>query len=574
MAEQIGAQIFIDGWAMVSPGNPEQAAYLADQAGRVSHDGESVHAAKLLAAMEAQAFVERDVQKLIDVGLGFVPKDALIRRVVNDVRDWHAGDNSNDWERTRALIAERYGYDKFLGNCHVVPNHALIILATLYGKNSFQEAMRIANTAGWDTDCNAGNVGCLFGIRTGLAGLDAGPDFRTPIADRMYISTADGGAAITDAVIETQSLVAAGLALAGAPALAVAKNGARFNFNFPGSLQGFHAKGGSPARLHEVELSNVAGHSRTGERSLAIDFRRLAPGRVARIASPTFFDKEVFTMPTYQLVTCPTLYSGQRVECRLESETDGGTVTARLFASVYDEHDELVQIYGDAQELTGGCEAVLSWQVPETHSYPIFEIGIEIETPDPLGVDGTLYLDYLTWGGAADTVLKRPDNNLSTMWKHAWVNNVSQFQTRWEGLRVTNGDGIGFIAQGSRDWKDYRVTSEIAPLLANAWGLAARVQGRERYYALMFDRAEGGRVRLVKRLHDEVVLASERFAWQLDQKYKVELRVVGTGIEAHVDGKKLFSVQDARELPLTGGAVALVVDSGSISAEEVRVAPL
>src|SRR3984885_7310369 len=44
VAEQIGAQIFVDGWAMVSPGNPEQAAYLAEQAGRVSHDGESVHA--------------------------------------------------------------------------------------------------------------------------------------------------------------------------------------------------------------------------------------------------------------------------------------------------------------------------------------------------------------------------------------------------------------------------------------------------------------------------------------------------------------------------------------------------
>jgi ADP-ribosylglycohydrolase len=73
VAEQIGAQIFIDGWAMVSPGNPAQAVYLAEQAARVSHDGEAVHAAKLLAAMEAEAFVD-DVEKL-SVGLGFVPKD-------------------------------------------------------------------------------------------------------------------------------------------------------------------------------------------------------------------------------------------------------------------------------------------------------------------------------------------------------------------------------------------------------------------------------------------------------------------------------------------------------------------
>ena len=31
--------------------------------------------------------------------LGIVPRDALIRRVIEDVREWHAGDNSQDWER-------------------------------------------------------------------------------------------------------------------------------------------------------------------------------------------------------------------------------------------------------------------------------------------------------------------------------------------------------------------------------------------------------------------------------------------------------------------------------------------
>ena len=38
VAEQIGAQIFVDGWAMVAPGDPELAADLARRAGRVSHD--------------------------------------------------------------------------------------------------------------------------------------------------------------------------------------------------------------------------------------------------------------------------------------------------------------------------------------------------------------------------------------------------------------------------------------------------------------------------------------------------------------------------------------------------------
>jgi hypothetical protein len=574
VAEQIGAQIFIDGWAMVSPGDPDQAAYLAEQAARVSHDGEAVHAAKLLAAMEAQAFVEPGVQKLLDVGLGFVPRDALVRRVVDDVRGWHAGDNSQDWERTRALIAERYGYDRFPGNCHVIPNHALIILAMLYGGNSFQDTMRIVNTSGWDTDCNAGNVGCLFGIRTGLAGIDAGPDFRTPIADRMYVSTADGGGSITDAVIEAQSLIAAGHSLAGAPPAAAAKNGARFNFNFPGSLQGFAAKTGAPAHLHQVEIANVPGHSRDGERSLAVKFARLAPGRVARIATPTFFDRDVFTMPIYQLLACPTLYSGQPVECRLQAESHGKHVAARLYASVYGERDELHQIYGDTHDVSAGGEALLSWRVPDTGGYPIFEVGVEIETRDRSGVDGVIYLDYLTWTGAPQTVLRRPDDNLSTMWKHAWVNNASQFHTHWEGLRVSNGDGIGFIAHGSRDWKDYRVSSEITPLLAKGWGLAARIQGRERYYAVMFDRSDDGRAKLVKRLHDETVLASDRFSWQLDRKYAVELQVEGNRIQAFVDGRKILESTDTQQLPLTGGGVGLVVDTGSISARAVHVMSL
>src|SRR5579884_1174639 len=68
VSEQIGAQIFIDGWAMVTPGDPELAADLARRAASVSHDGEALHAARVVAAMEAQAFVESRIDRLIDTG--------------------------------------------------------------------------------------------------------------------------------------------------------------------------------------------------------------------------------------------------------------------------------------------------------------------------------------------------------------------------------------------------------------------------------------------------------------------------------------------------------------------------
>ena len=56
----------------------------------VSHDGEAVDAAKLWAAMEAEAFVSRDVEHLIDVGLAQIPASSPIARLVADMREWRS----------------------------------------------------------------------------------------------------------------------------------------------------------------------------------------------------------------------------------------------------------------------------------------------------------------------------------------------------------------------------------------------------------------------------------------------------------------------------------------------------
>lgn len=104
VAEQIGAQIFIDGWGMVSPGDPEMAADLARRAACVSHDGEAIYAAQVIAAIEAQAFVEDNIEKLIDCGISFIPQDSTIYRLIADIRNWYTV--YDDWEKTRELIEQ------------------------------------------------------------------------------------------------------------------------------------------------------------------------------------------------------------------------------------------------------------------------------------------------------------------------------------------------------------------------------------------------------------------------------------------------------------------------------------
>ncbi len=113
-----------------------------------------------------------------------------------------------------------------------------MIMALLYAPDDFALAQTIVCTSGWDTDCNAGNVGCLMGAMLGLEGIEPAK-WRGPLADRMLISSADGGDAINDAVRVSARLVDLGRKLADLPPLAAPKNGAQFHFSFQGSMQGF-----------------------------------------------------------------------------------------------------------------------------------------------------------------------------------------------------------------------------------------------------------------------------------------------------------------------------------------------
>ena len=555
VAEQIGAQIFIDGWAMVAPGDPVLAADLAKRAGSVSHDGESVYAAQVLAAMESLAFVESDIDRLIDTALGFIPADSRIRRLIDDIRGWHAAEP--DWHATRERIAANYGYDKYPGVCHVVPNHGLIVFSLLYGGGDFAKTLTIVNTSGWDTDCNSGNVGCLLGIRNGLGMFQGGEDWRGPIADRMLISSADGGRSVTDAVSETYQIVNIGRALQGEPPL-TPKSGARFHFELPGSVQGFTASDG-------LTLENVKLMSDDGQRALALHYT--GSGAPASASTPTFPPDDSAALVPYDLVVSPTLYPGQSIQAVVKADKANTTpVVCRLVASVIGANDTLTTLYGEPATLAPGATANLRWRIANTDGSPICDIGLEVDAPNAV----TVYLDRLTWDGAPDVTFTRPQGG-GLRWRRAWVQAVDHFDPHWpEPFRIAQNHGRGLLIQGAREWTDYEVRSVITPHLAAAAGIAARVQGMERYYALLL--CAGGVLRLVKKLDGETVLAELSFDWQEETAYTLVLRVDGQRIVATVDGQRMFDVDDD-ERPLTGGAVALVCEEGCLSSHAVLVAP-
>jgi len=390
------------------------------RAASVSHDGEAIYGAQVIAAMEAQAFVESDPQRLLETALRLIPAEALIARVIHDIRAWHAAEP--DWRVTRARIAGRYGYDRYGGNCHIIPNHALIILGLLYGGGDLLRSLTIVNTAGWDTDCNAGNLGCLLGVMNGLAAVETMPALREPVADRLYLSTADGGRGITDAVIETYQVVNSGRSLAGLDPLSP-KGGARFHFDLPGAIQGFQAEDGS------VRLENVAGHSHRGHRSLALHYH-LDAGAAGRVATPTFIPPDMITETHYALMAAPTLYPGQTVRATLSADSaNRAPVTCRLFYRAYAADDAVEISYGPEEiVLVPGAEGVATWALGRMESNTIMQVGVEVATAT--AATGSVYLDTLTWDGAPDVTFTRPPFP-GTLWRHVWVNAMDHFDARW-----------------------------------------------------------------------------------------------------------------------------------------------
>ncbi len=567
VAEQIGAQIFIDGWAMVAPGDPGLAVDLARKAASVSHDGEAIYGAQVLAAMEALAFVESDMNRLFDAGMSFIPHDSVIYRLLADIRNWRAQDN--DWRVTRQRLEDHYGYDKYGGNCHMVPNHGVIALALAYAPDDFQRALMIASTSGWDTDCNAGNVGCLMGIKLGLAGIDNSPvDWRGPLADRMYLPTADGGRAITDAAQEALRLCRLGRLMAGQNH-PLSHPAQRFHFELPGSMQGFQVKGAG------ATLSNVARPSATGQRSLAVHVQRTDDrGQITdgvSIHTATFMPPDTLNMPGYGLIASPTLYPGQTIHACVSSDI---AASVCLYVRVYGANDTLETIHSRAVDLRAHESTSLDWRLHDIPGgSPIAEVGLNIQS----ATAGTVYLDTLTWTGAPDVTFTRPPHN-GTVWQRAWVKACNDVMFGGDSaIRLCQdaGAGMGLLIQGEREWADYIVRARITPHLAASAGVAACVQGLQRYYALLL--CDDQKIRLVKRLEGLHLLSEAPLAWQLDEEYELSLTTQGDRADCirligKLNGQTVVDMRDTIR-PFLSGAVGLVIESGRLDCNEVAVTP-
>ena len=182
-------------------------------------------------------------------------------------------------------------------------------MSLLYGEGRFDRTVEIATMAGWDTDCNAGNVGSIMGVACGLSGLPA--KYRDPINDFIVCSGISGYLNNLNVPSYIREVAFMGYHLAGEPVPDDLKNSYRpnetyFDFELPGST-------------HNIRLSNPflckASHSTEvayrGTGSLCILMDRMVRGDQCRIYYKPFYTREDFSDERYSPVFSPTVYSGQ-----------------------------------------------------------------------------------------------------------------------------------------------------------------------------------------------------------------------------------------------------------------------
>ena len=189
IAQQIGGQIFSDCWGYVSGYDPMLAKDLSAKAASVTHDLCGIEGGIFVAVAICLAFKLDDIHEVIDETLKYLDPELEYYQVAKDIiRFYH--DNKDDDRKCLEYIRNNYGYDRYPGVCHIIPNMALMIMAMLYGENDFDRTLIMLNQAGWDTDCNCGNVGSIMGALLGLDGIDR--KWIEPINDIVNCSSGIG----------------------------------------------------------------------------------------------------------------------------------------------------------------------------------------------------------------------------------------------------------------------------------------------------------------------------------------------------------------------------------------------
>ncbi|OEO31072.1 hypothetical protein VW23_018065 [Devosia insulae DS-56] len=539
VAEQIGGQIFIDSWGWVNPGNPQRAAQMSAMAASVAHDGDGLNGARFCAAAIAQAFVAKSIDEIVETGLSTIDANSTYARVARAVIDFHRA-NPADWRLCRDTLTADWGYDRYPGVCHIIPNAGVTVMAILYGAGELTRTAEIGTMAGWDTDCNAGNACAIVGT---FQGVQASWDkYRKPINDFVIASGVIGTLNVVDIPSFARELTVFALRLDGKepPALWAEdfeRRGVRFDFDAPGATHAFRTE-----PFNQIEVKSAADKQGPNSRgALEVLLDRLERGQGGRIFWKPFYRRADFDDERYRPMFTPLADAGQTVKFKLQLDPWNGDGNLRVAPYV-------------RRAISGEIVETGAWHVPSSAGWQdyeftipegdeaIDEIGVLVEYFGRLKFLGRLYLAEFSVSGKGKLAIDPKTE------KQEW-GGITRFT--WNRGHWSLQDGVihAHTAEDADAWtgngylRDVTVTADLTPLAGKSHLVAARVQGTSRFYAAGF---QDGEAVILKQDHGTTVLAWAPFVVKSGEAHKLALTVVGDKLTLSVDGKALVSATDGQ----------------------------
>lgn len=579
-AEQIGGQIFIDTWGLVNPGNPDRAAKMAAQAASVTHDGNGVYGGVFVAACIAYAFEESDIQKIIEKGLSYIPADCEYTRAVRAVVAYHAA-NPDNWRDCFSYIHDDFGYDKYPGACHIIPNIAVMILGLLYGEGDFSRTLSITNMCGWDTDCNVGNVATIMGVLVGCEGIGY-EQWRKPINDLLVCSSVIGSLNIMDIPFGASYIAKLAYELDGeAPPEPYADLFKRridsCHFEYPGSTHCIRLRRALMQNPGNQELTahieNSSEAACTGTRSLKFVAMPLPSAEKLLVYKKTYYQPSDFSDSRYDPCFSPLVYPGMTVHGSAMIPDYGygdghfSAVKVRLY--VHDlRSDRLIE--SEPVELAKGEWTTLSFTIPPMEGALLDEMGFSFDLLEEF------YCFRMELAGFIDDLYADGDAHYTIDFakeqEEHWGGNhreISQF-TKLKGLMYLQDEKLHLSCAdfaeaytGRHDWTDCSASFEITPITGERHYVNIRVQGALRSYAagLLPDNTFA----ILKNRNGYEVLAKTTFDWQPGQDYTINVSAKGNRIEASVNKTAFLSVVD-EDRPYLCGSLGVSMENNTHTA--------
>ena len=484
------------------------------------HDGAGIDGGRFIAALVSAAFSESDPGKLIEIGLAQIPADGEYARVVRAMVDFHR-DNPDDWRACYAYLKANFGYDRYPGVVHIIPNGGIVALGLLYGAGDFARTIRITNMGGWDTDCNVGNVGCIMGVALGVDAIDS--RWREPINDVLVAANLIGTRNILTIPQCVDLFQTLGRRLAGEPALPPAP---RYHFRYPGSLNAFEVHGERAIPTHRWQ------DTVDGEPVLRVSIRKLNKKGELHIFTRTSYRPSELSANSYAAQFTPLVAPGQTVRARVHLPDDAPPES--VYAAVYVLDGTRGEIYqAEGVELLPGEWRDLEYTIPPLTDANLSQVGVALRVLEPVWERGSLALAWLDWDGPAHytTTFTKERNETGAI--SGWTHLRGYWRVEG-GAYYGSGPTWNESYTGDIRWTDYTVRAELTPLLGDDHCVNVRVQGALRSYA--FGLAAGGRVAFYKKHGDYSEVASAPFAWLHGETYRLSVTACGDTFIATVDG--------------------------------------